>query len=522
MKKLKFIKGDYILIILVTIISLVYGYHKIIGYGPYSVHQWRQSDCLSFTLNYYRENLNFFQSSMNWIGKDGHGRTVSEFPIIYYTVAQLWKVFGQHEWIFRLLNLLIVYIGLFYLFKFFKQYLLNDFWAIFGVTLLFSSPVLAYYSNNFIADAPAFGLSLIACFYYWKYYSSGFIRKLYLACLFFLLAGLIKVTSLSVFIILVLFHIYFVFTEKEKKKNLLALIPFAIVLAGVFAWYYYAQYYKIKGIFLLGIWPIWDLSPEKMKEIAKLFYHEMLPSYFNLAGLYFILILFVYNVWNFRNANKFLLVLNIMAFFEVILYILLFFQAFNVHDYYLTNMLIFIPITLLTFLDLINNTHPDILTSKKVKIFAVLCLSLIIYSTALKTRIKYSSADFLVRNTLKVFKRSTPYWDWYHAHYAETYKSLETITLYLRKLGIKRTDKVISIPDVSINTTLYLMDQKGFTDFGYGEFTGEERMKKFIALGARYLITNTRSVEEQEFLKPYLKNKIGSYHNVNIYKLEGS
>jgi hypothetical protein len=97
---------------------------------------------------------------------------------------------------------------------------------------------------------------------------------------------------------------------------------------------------------------------------------------------------------------------------------------------------------------------------------------------------------------------------------------METITPYLRSLGISRYDTVISIPDPSPNITLYLMDQKGFTDFGFNNLKKEERLSHFILLGAEYLIINNDSITNEGIIKPYIQNKIGSYQNVHIYKLD--
>ena len=109
-------------------------------YRPYSIHQWRQADCLSITMNYYMEGLNFFEPKIHWLADGKDGKTVSDFPIIYYIVAKLWKVFGYHEYIFRLINTLIVFTGLFCLFKFIGNLLSDKFWAYIITFLLFTSP----------------------------------------------------------------------------------------------------------------------------------------------------------------------------------------------------------------------------------------------------------------------------------------------------------------------------------------------------------------------------------------------
>lgn len=137
MIKYKQIQTGFIFIFLLFIVSWLYNYVGILFYPPYSIHAWRQADCLSFVLNFYKENLSFWETEINQSGDSIHGKTVSEFPIIYYTVAQLWKVFGQHESIFRLINISIVFFGLFNLHRLGKLILKDSF---------FPSPFHCFYS----------------------------------------------------------------------------------------------------------------------------------------------------------------------------------------------------------------------------------------------------------------------------------------------------------------------------------------------------------------------------------------
>jgi hypothetical protein len=80
-------KSNYYFLILLLLVSLLYGYTEIFYKSSNYHHLWRQSDCLSITMNYYKENLNFFTPAIHWVGDKG-GKTISEFPIIYYTVTQ--------------------------------------------------------------------------------------------------------------------------------------------------------------------------------------------------------------------------------------------------------------------------------------------------------------------------------------------------------------------------------------------------------------------------------------------------
>ena len=134
-------------------------------------------------------------------------------------------------------------------------------------------------------------------------------------------------------------------------------------------------------------------------------------------------------------------------------------------------------------------------------------------------RVKYDTKDTFVKHTIILDRAYVNMWNEYHKSYEKKLKALESITPYLRELGIKRDDFVISIPDGTINVTLSMMDQKGFTDFGYGWVKDEERMEYFIERGAEYLIINDPGILNKSYLKPFMDRPIGTYHNVTIYKL---
>ncbi|MEO6189721.1 MAG: glycosyltransferase family 39 protein, partial [Saprospiraceae bacterium] len=456
---------EYVFIFLLLLMSIAYNYQGILFDVPYSIHQWRQADGLSITLNYYKENLNFFQPSLNWIGYKGTGKAVGEFPIFYYIVAQLWKLFGQHEFIFRLLNVIIVYIGLYHLYKLFKMRIQNTFWSIFSVLIIFTSPILVYYTNNFIPDAPALGLAMIACYHMNIYFSSQSSRALYLSCLFFLFAGLLKITILIILLALLPLIIYLILKHRDKYK-FNSLIPIAFIFIPIIAWIKYADYYNSannKNVFLQQILPIWNMNSAKIKDISLSFFHTILPSAFNITVLFILLFLYLFSVANYKKANAFLLMLTTMTLGGSIVFILLFFQNLGVHDYYLISLLIVVPLILLTFIDLILKTSPEFFTNRSIKILASIVLLMLIYQTTIITRMKYNVKDLLVNNSFIIDRFDLEYWNWYHWNYDNTLKPLETIKPYLASLGISRDDFVISIPDQSLNISLYLMDVKGFT-----------------------------------------------------------
>ena len=101
-------------------------------------------------------------------------------------------------------------------------------------------------------------------------------------------------------------------------------------------------------------------------------------------------------------------------------------------------------------------------------------------------------------------------------------KAYETVTPYLRSIGIKRTDIVVSVPDQSPNITLSLMDQKGFTSIYSSDENLQDYLPKFIKRGAKYLIVKDPIILENKKLATFTKEKIGTFRNIQIYKLPSS
>ena len=177
------------------VISLIYGYHNIIDNPPYSIHQWRQADGLSIALNYYKEGMNFFEPKIHFI-YSADGRAVGEFPIIYYLNAAIWKITGQSHFTARLINLLLVYIGLFALYKAVIQIINSQFLAMFIPLAVFSSPLIAFYSNNFLVNVPSLSFMFIVWYYFVRYSKDKKIKYLVLSAFFATVSVLLRTTMI--------------------------------------------------------------------------------------------------------------------------------------------------------------------------------------------------------------------------------------------------------------------------------------------------------------------------------------
>lgn len=517
------VQKQLLFILLLVILSVVYGLMGTMNSGPMSQHQWRQADCLSITQNYGQDDLPFLEPEIHWQGETNNGKTISEFPIIYYTIGKLWTVTGKHYWMYRLLNLGILFLGLFYLKRTIELILRDKFWSYFIPLLLFTSPILVYYSNNFLMNTTAFGLVLIAGYHFTRFTLENRYRNLIYACLLFIFAGLLKITGLLLFFAVGAILAYdIIIRTKSLSQRWKELVPFVLGLGVIAVWYSYTSWYNsqnLKYIFLQGILPIWEMSFEAAANHLKILSNKLLPEYFNtviLCGLAIGgIILLIYR----GIANLYFLTLTTLLLLGSGLYILLFFQVFDVHDYYLINLLILVPAMSLLILTSVQKQNSPILSSNKIKTAGVLLLLFLVISTAVKTRIKYSANNKYIVNAPMLEVEQTEYWKWYHWHYNNTFKGLEDIEPYLNSVGITKDKKVVSIPDASINISLYLMNRKGFNDFGYPHLQKEERIEWAKEMGAEYLIVNDTTILSSGYLIPYLKLPIGEHKNVKVYKL---
>ncbi|MEO6904268.1 MAG: hypothetical protein ABI315_14105 [Bacteroidia bacterium] len=474
---------------------------------PQSVHRWRQTDSATIAWNYYQNGMHFFQPEVLFrTGDEGRsGYTVSEFPIIYYFVAVLWKLFGYSDFIYRMVNFSIFALGLFALFRILQRILKDDFWAI-GISLLFfTSPVIVYYANNFITDVSAFSFALIGWNYFLKYQANTKQKYFYYSFLFFTLAGLLKVITLISPIAIL--GIYLLETLKLKKFStsitgfkltFKIFITYIISFAAIFSWYYFAiEYNKLHktAFFLIETLPIWDLSLDQIKDVWVHIKERWMNDYFSISVLFLCFVAFVWSTIKMKKQNEFLFFITWFIFIGVLAYIILWYTNFGPHDYYIISAMVLLVFILILFSEFISNE----------------------YQTAFKSIIvKSLFSIFLLYNIYYAEKKLNDRYNGWVNEYV-IYKDVHTITPYLRSIGISPTDKIISLPDPTPNYTLYLMGQPGWTDVVPN--IDSLKIFKFISLGAKYIVITETEPLSRPYLKSYLNNKIGEYGTISIFKL---
>jgi len=501
------------------------GYNEVASKGPFSQHIYRQSDSYAYALNYYYEKNNFFEPSILFVAEEKGGQTVSEFPILYYFTAKIWNFTGVTPFISRFINFLILCIGLFYLYKLAFEFLEDHFWSIIVSLSLAASPLIGYYAFNFLPNIPALGFALIASFYFFKYLKSEHSQYLIFASIFFTIAGLIKISSLFAF--LALNAMYFILNFRQFKTNPKAVIKqlasIFFVLGILFSWFLFTKSYNAKhlgGIFNQSILPIWNLSSTQIQSILNVMYDNTLIYLFNPYAMCLFLALFIISIRYWKMVNKQLLVVTSLLLIGVFMFIILFFGGMDYHEYFLIDITIAIPFIILTFLVFIKNISNRYYKHTYIKTSAAVLLLFLLNYNAILTGMRINPNRSIVQKNIPQDKKILEYWKFRYWDWEVHQKKYEGIVPYIRGLGIKFEDKVISIPDATPNVSLTLLQQKGFTDYHYSaNYQGEIQTMRKIVLGAKYLIIEGDENLKRNDVAPYLKNKIGEYNGILIYRL---
>lgn len=504
-------KGDLIASVIFTVVFVVlffsFNLNNTFFEPPQSVHIWRQTNSLSIVMNYYQYDLPFFEPEIhNQFCDYGHsGKTAGEFPIIYYVVAKIWKITGSQEWIFRFVQTLILFIGLWCLFQVLYHLFKNWFWAGFASLLLFTAPMLVFYGPNFLPDGPALGFVFIAWYFIMRFVHRRKLVSLWFAALFFSLSMLLKITSALSFIAFGGWIIYELLFQKSEKRifnfNWRHFIPFFTTIISVLVWYLYVRYYNYKhhaDFSYLGIWPVWNITKEQYARIS----FEVNNIYFKEFFLPYTQYL-TFAIWLFLLIKIKKMQVVFRYFFLVftaglLMQLALWFQVLEGHDYYMVNLLAtFVAVWAILFYQIRKwkyFSHP---------IFYLVGIAFFTWNVSTcshRIYIRYNS--------------------WMNDMYTKQFASLKEIEPFFEKIGLEPEDKVISLPDFTINGSLYFMDRKGYTQFG-SDFSKPEGIYTRIADGAKYLVVNDTTILHNPEIQPFIVHKLGEYKNIWVYDLSG-
>ena len=476
---------------------------KIFSYPPYSIHQWRQSDCAAYVKTFYRTGASVFNpATFNLAGKEG--RVVSEFPILYYLAAKIQRIVGEYYWAIRGLTFWCYLVGLYALLACVKRWVSDPVYAVFPIVLLAASPYYYYYAINFLPNVPAISFSFVGLYYYLLYENSQKLLYLILGTFFFTLATALKPTDGGILWIayLLTFGVNYA-TKSYKKLERPPFLPLFLssifTLLTILGWIKYVNWYNdLNGNHqnLIDIFPLWTMD-DKLIDYTILRINTEWNVHFHhpniVEGLKIAFLIYLVLWW---GLDKFLRLMTLFLFIGLGIYSVLWFKAFTDHDYYQLIYVvpfIFLALSLMEYFErIIASKLPKFGRWLSYGVFIGI-LGLAISHNKQMQHERYNNPIF-VRTNLALFE----------------------IEPYLRSLGIKTTDKVVSVPDNSPNISLNAMNQYGYTEI----FNSDSyNIHTFKEQGVAYLIINDSNYLKKPLYEPFTKKKIGEYKGIMIFDI---
>ena len=540
--------GSVIFVILFVVIACLTGITSLIDKPPQGVHIWRQTDCLAITLNYFNGRARFAEPEILNLLSDEHstGKSAGEFPLLYFSVAQLWKITGQSEAVYRMVMLLLTFTGLLALFRITLSLTLNIIWALFTALIPLTFPVFANYSVSFLPNIPAIAFTLIGWYLLITYLQRKKRYLLWIAASLFATGMLLKISagiSLVAIVLFILTERFFtgggkdgrlttgqgtkamngkdgrlttgqgakamngkdgrLTTGKESRmfsRPVREIIPFIFGLMAVAAWYLWAaRYNSIHGgrYTFNSVWPVWELSlgeiRERLTDARIIWKNQIMAEWLLIVSA----LVWVTTVVFIKRLPLFIRYLILVIPAGTLIYMLLWFQGLRDHDYYYAELYIPVIVSWIALFALLKGSgrvYKSIINS---------LLATIVIISALNCR--------------QMMKERSD--GWMNSWYRENLEALYIAGSEMNSLGIGENSVIVSIPDPSINSSLYFLRRRGFTDFG-NKFTDPGDIARAISKGAEYLVVNDTTLLTNSAVSQYSAYPCAAFQNIRLFDLK--
>lgn len=482
--RMKTQKAAFILLLIVLISFSMHYRHftkELMG-----IHVWRQTQTQSTINNFYEEDFNILNPARNDRGNsDGVFRM--EFPLMQWLVACLYKVFGQHLLITRIFMFLVGISAIAGMHKMLRAIFQNETIAIAGAWAFNFSPSFYYHTINPMPDNFALSCSIwgIALFFTWYRKNKAYL--LILSGLLLSIGALCKLPFIIYFIVPATFFLIQIYHHGFSKNLIINTITEFIPILMPVAWYLYVipQWHGngiVSGITDNEVPFLTILDYLQHNLISNL--PELMLNYgsvpFFVAGFYFLRKKKAFNnpmfpvflTWSLGVLAYFLFEVNMIA---------------KVHDYYLFP---FYPILFILVgygaYNLLN------LENKLIKYFSFLLLLILPATAYLRMQTRWNPDSPGFNKDLLIFKD-------------ELQKAMPKDAL------------CIAGNDESHFIFFYYIDKKGW-GIADDNLHGQD-IKTMIRDGAEYLYSDSRKIDSDKKISPFLEKLVLERGSIKVYRL---
>jgi len=324
-------------------------------------HNWRQATVNMVARNYYEGNSTFLYPMMDNAGEKS-GITGTEFPLLNKIIAQASYLFGWQHWYGRLINLIVTSLGIWYFYRWIKEFI--DEKAAFPAGIILLVSMWFSFARKSMPDTFSMAIGFIGLYYGYCYLRRDGLRNLFAFFFFGTLGILCKIPAI---IALSPLLIELILNFKKIKARI---IPFFI--SGLFMilivgfWYFF----WFQHLVALGNWQFYMFGPGFPAGLFDLFTdpYETLDNFFFeslkftgfiafLAGLFIV----------YKERKIYTAWIFILFSFLFLLFMIQAGSGFTTHDYY---TIPYVPI-----MAFIAGFSLSRLTSRKIQIACLVLIS---------------------------------------------------------------------------------------------------------------------------------------------------
>ncbi|MEZ4829667.1 MAG: hypothetical protein R3C61_25775 [Bacteroidia bacterium] len=304
---------------------------------PLGVHQWRQADGAAMMWFYYQGN-SFFQPEIFNLETTDYGYAVGELPFTYWIAGKIAVITGWNVSLLRWVHLVIFLAGIGSLVWILRQTPTDHLLLVLVVNILVSTPVIAYYSANYLPDSPALSLVFVSWALLFQGYRRNQNRWLYAAAVVAALAACLKLTLavswVATALTLALVPGKFQHISTALRRHfLLSTFFWGILIAGCRIWIMRYNTQFDSTYFLASLRPVWQYSVSDIYNILLGLKYELKGILSPGTGIGMAWVVYLL-VKNHRQIHSGLLVLILLHIAGLVTIVLLFFRMYREHDYY--------------------------------------------------------------------------------------------------------------------------------------------------------------------------------------------
>ena len=507
---------------LLLLLSFLYAFWQHFSDPIQPIHECRKADSLSQAIQFSKEG-SLFEPKTHSISNFGHREAAAEFPVIYFVIGQIWYFIGYHLWVAKLISLGYLLMAIIAFRNVSLWYFNSEKITLIFSGIIFSYPVLIYYSDTLLPDVFSFASLLLAGSFFLKFLQGSKASNAVFFALFLTLAVLIKITALIAVLSFVGAFFFFSLHQKnriywqERRTHVITGI-FLISLLSVYGWYSYAISYNARfhsSIFSTSIRPIWEVDIATRWRIIKLLLADHLKE-INHPILFIALFVATIVLALRAQISLFLKYWILIALTGIAAYFILWFWVFEVHDYYFIQVLFF-PLTITALV--LNKRHQVFANRRMRQVAFGLSLGLILLNTISFTQVAAGHQNIIVKNTFLTSQFIRGNWGWFYFNHQEGLKQIQDQTKVLQRI-IAPADTVFCFSDPYPNIHLSTIDRIGFSGYGFRAHVSDAYMiRKWIGMGASKLLL-LQSDTANTLIQPYLKHELYHKDKVFVYDLK--